>query len=94
MKIPQLVTFKGVRPPEEVPHGVVVAMSRSGWNNEEVWLEKCWGRLRNSLGTIEPKKRGVHKVSGARTRSPLPQGGLEIPSVANFTIAIVNGRTY
>ena len=51
-KIAPLVIFKGVRPPKNIVNGVVVAMSRNGWNNEEitkVWLEKCWGRLRNSL---------------------------------------------
>ena len=51
-KIAPLMIFKGVRPPKNIVNGVVVAMSRNGWNNEEitkVWLEKCWGRLRNSL---------------------------------------------
>ena len=51
-KIAPLVIFKGVRAPKNVPNGIVVAMSRNGWNNEEItklWLEKCWGRLRNSF---------------------------------------------
>ena len=51
-KIAPLVIFKGVRPPKNVPNGIIVAMSKNGWNNEEItklWLEKCWGRLRNSF---------------------------------------------
>ena len=54
-KIALLVIYKGVWPPKSVSNGIVVAMSRNGWNNEEItklWLEKCWGRLRNSLPHI------------------------------------------
>ena len=51
-KIAPLLIFKGVRAPKNVPNRTVMAMSKNGWNNEEItklWLEKCWGRLRNSL---------------------------------------------
>ena len=54
-RLPPLIIFKGVRPPKDVPNGVIVVMSRNGWNNEEItklWLEKCWGRLRNSLSRM------------------------------------------
>ena len=54
-KLAPLVISKGVRSPKSVPNGIVVAMSRNGWNSEEItklWLERRWGRLRNSLPCI------------------------------------------
>lgn len=51
-KINLVVTIKGVRPLKNIPNGIIVATSQNGWNNEEITqllLEKCWGRLRNSL---------------------------------------------
>ena len=44
-----------MRPPEKISNGFIVTMSRNGHNNEEIqnlWLEKCWGRQRNSLACM------------------------------------------
>lgn len=71
-KLPPLVIFKGVRPPKYVPSGIVVAMSKNGWNNEEItklWLEKCWGRLRNHLPRMLAwDSFKSHVMSAIRTR--------------------------
>ena len=49
-KLKPYVVFKGVRPIPELQKvsGVVVALSRNGWMNEELtkdWVRRCWGTL-------------------------------------------------
>lgn len=49
-KLKPYVVFKGVRPIPELQKvsGVIVALSRNGWMNEDLtkdWVKRCWGSL-------------------------------------------------
>ena len=47
-KLTPMVLFKGVRPPKNIPTGIIVKMCRNGaWANEEIiaeWLTRVWRR--------------------------------------------------
>jgi hypothetical protein len=46
-KLKPLVILKGVRPPKEVPTGIVLRMAPQSWANEEIitfWLKNVWGK--------------------------------------------------
>ena len=44
-KLPPMVLFKGVRPPKEIPTGLIVLMTPQAWANEKCmfeWLARVW----------------------------------------------------
>jgi hypothetical protein len=44
-KLPPMVLLKGVRPPKNVPSGILIEMTPKSWANEEVmerWLSRVW----------------------------------------------------
>ena len=50
-------------------------------------IHKCWRRTQKSVSCIFPflKAQWFYTMSSYRTKSDLPQGGLEIPCVYAFT---------